>query len=201
MSDAGRPYYFFEKAMMTMKKDLGSTLALYPTPLVLVGAMVDGKPNWVLAGHVGIMGHDHIMVSLSQAHYTNRGIREHGKLSVHVVDESMLAKADHAGCVSGAKEDKSTLFPYSITPEGVPVTDQAKLLMVCAVEDNYVTPGFDNFILKILHTDADEAILTPKGKIDYDGFKPVLFEMPGYTYLRTGETIARCMSLNGQSSK
>lgn len=201
MSDAGRPYYFFEKAMMTMKKDLGSTLALYPTPLVLVGAMVDGKPNWVLAGHVGIMGHDHIMVSLSQAHYTNRGIREHGKLSVHVVDESMLAKADHAGCVSGAKEDKSTLFPYSITPEGVPVTDQAKLLMVCAVEDNYVTPGFDNFILKILHTDADEAILTPKGKIDYDGFKSVLFEMPGYTYLRTGETIARCMSLNGQSSK
>lgn len=201
MSDAGRPYYFFEKAMMTMKKDLGSTLALYPTPLVLVGAMVDGKPNWVLAGHVGIMGHDHIMVSLSQAHYTNRGIREHGKLSVHVVDESMLAKADHAGCVSGAKEDKSTLFPYSITPEGVPVTDQAKLLMVCAVEDNYVTPGFDNFILKILHTDADEAILTPKGKIDYDGFKSVLFEMPGYTYLRTGETIDRCMSLNGQSSK
>ena len=187
--------------MMTMKKDLGSTLALYPTPLVLVGAMVDGKPNWVLAGHVGIMGHDHIMVSLSQAHYTNRGIREHGKLSVHVVDESMLAKADHAGCVSGAKEDKSTLFPYSITPDGVPVIDQAKLVMVCAVEDNYVTPGFDNFILKILHTDADEAILTPKGKIDYDGFKPVLFEMPGYTYLRTGETIARCMSLNGQSSK
>lgn len=64
---------FFEKAMMTMKKDLGSTLALYPMPLVLVGAMVDGKPNWVLAGHVGIMGHDHVMVSLSQAHYTNRG--------------------------------------------------------------------------------------------------------------------------------
>lgn len=192
---------FFEKAMMTMKKDLGSTLALYPMPLVLVGAMVDGKPNWVLAGHVGIMGHDHVMVSLSQAHYTNRGIREHGKLSVHVVDESLLKEADHAGCVSGAKVDKSQLFPYSMTPEGVPVIDQAKLVMVCTMEDNYVTPGFDNFILKILHTDAEEDILTPKGKIDYDRFKPVLFEMPGYTYIRTGETIARCMSLNGQSSK
>lgn len=192
---------FFEKAMMTMKKCLGSALALYPMPLVLVGAMVDGKPNWVLAGHVGIMGHDHIMVSLSQTHYTNRGIHENGKLSVHVVDESLLAKADRAGCVSGAKEDKSTLFSYRMTPEGVPVIDQAKLVMVCAVEDTYVTPGFDNFILKILHTDAEETILTPKGKIDYDGFKPVLFEMPGYTYLRTGETLARCMSLNNPSSK
>ena len=192
---------FFEKAMMTMKKCLGSALALYPMPLVLGGAMVEGNPNWVLAGHVGIMGHDHIMVSLSQTHYTNRGIHENGKLSVHVVDESLLAKADHAGCVSGAKEDKSTLFSYSMTPEGVPVIDQAKLVMVCAVEDTYVTPGFDNFILKILHTDAEETILTPKGKIDYDGFKPVLFEMPGYTYLRTGETLARCMSLNNPSSK
>ena len=47
-----------------MKKDLGSVLALYPTPLVVVGTMVDKKPNWVLVGHVGIMGHDHIMVSL-----------------------------------------------------------------------------------------------------------------------------------------
>ena len=48
-----------------MKKDLGSVLALYPTPLVVVGAMVNGKPNWVLVGHVGIMGHDHVMVSLA----------------------------------------------------------------------------------------------------------------------------------------
>ena len=58
-----------------MKKDLGSVLALYPTPLTVVGAMVNGKPNWVLVGHVGIMGHDHIMVSLAKPHYTNQGIR------------------------------------------------------------------------------------------------------------------------------
>lgn len=40
-----------------MKKDLGSLLALYPMPLVVMGTMVKGKANWVLAGHVGIMGH------------------------------------------------------------------------------------------------------------------------------------------------
>lgn len=59
-----------------MKKDLGSILALYPTPLTVVGAMVNGRPNWVLVGHVGIMGHDHIMVSLAKSHYTNQGIRD-----------------------------------------------------------------------------------------------------------------------------
>ena len=50
-----------------MKKHIGTTLALYPTPLVVVGAMVNGKPNWLLVGHLGIMGHDHVMVSLAKA--------------------------------------------------------------------------------------------------------------------------------------
>ena len=51
-----------------MKKNIGNGLALYPTPLVVVGAMVDGKPNWLLVGHLGIMGHDHVMVSLAKPH-------------------------------------------------------------------------------------------------------------------------------------
>ena len=49
-----------------MKKNVGSVLGLYPTPLVVVGAMVEGKPNWLLVGHLGIMGHDRIMVSLAK---------------------------------------------------------------------------------------------------------------------------------------
>lgn len=47
-----------------MKKSIGNAIALYPTPLV-VGAMVNGKPDWVLAGHLGIMGHDRVMISLA----------------------------------------------------------------------------------------------------------------------------------------
>lgn len=178
-----------------MKKDLGSVLALYPTPLTVVGAMVNGKPNWVLVGHVGIMGHDRVMVSLAKPHYTNQGIRDTQVLSVNIVDEEMLPKADYVGCVSGGKTDKSEVFGYSIGQNSAPLIDEAKLSMECTVEDVYETKGFDNFILKIDHTYAEESILNPAGKIDYSVFKPILFEMPGYTYLRTGETAAKCMTL------
>ena len=34
-----------------MKKTIGKSLALYPTPLVVVGAMIDKKPNYLLVGH------------------------------------------------------------------------------------------------------------------------------------------------------
>lgn len=61
-----------------MKKNIGTNLALYPTPLVVVGTMVDGKPNYTLVGHLGIIGHDRIMITLlfSLAACSNNGANE-----------------------------------------------------------------------------------------------------------------------------
>lgn len=178
-----------------MKKSIGSTLALYPTPLVVIGTMVEGRTNWMLVGHVGIMGHNRIMVSLSKSHYTNGGIEETNVLSVNIVDEAMLKKADYVGCVSGAKEDKSQVFEYETAQNGAPMIKEAPLTMACTVEDLYETDGFDNFILKIDDTFAEEELLNEKGKLDYRRFKPVLFEMPTYEYLRTGDVIGQCMKI------
>lgn len=177
-----------------MKKNIGNALALYPTPLVVVGAMVNGKPNWLLVGHLGIIGHDHVMVSLAAAHYTNQGIKENKKLSINIVDEALLAKADRSGCVSGSKEDKSDLFDYTVNDAGVPMITQAPVTMVCSVEDIYETKGFESFICTIDATYAEENVLTEQGKLDYRTLRPVLFEMPTYEYLRTGDVIGKCMS-------
>ena len=49
-----------------MKKNIGSVVGLYPTPLVVVETMIENKPNWVLVGHLGIMGHDCIIISLAK---------------------------------------------------------------------------------------------------------------------------------------
>lgn len=54
-----------------MKKNLGSVLALYPTLAVVVGTFVQEKVNWVLVAHVGIIGHNRILVSLAKPHFTN----------------------------------------------------------------------------------------------------------------------------------
>ncbi len=42
-----------ERRNFNMKKNIGATLALYPSPVIVVGAMVDGKPNWTLVAHAG----------------------------------------------------------------------------------------------------------------------------------------------------
>ena len=181
-----------------MKKNIGKSLALYPTPLVVVGTMIDGKPNYVLVGHLGIIGHDRIMVSLASAHYTNRGIQETGSLTVNIVDESMLKEADSVGCVSGNKTDKSKVFEYMIGETGAPVIKKAPVVMDCKVDDVYETEGFESFICKIEGVYAEESVLNEAGKIDYGVLKPVLFEMPTYEYLRTGDVIGKCMSFGKQ---
>ena len=123
------------------------------------------------------------------------GVKATGKVSVNMVDEAMLERADYVGCVSGAKVDKSEVFAWHPGEAGAPVIDESPLVMECEVVDNYETDTFDNFICKIANAYAEESVLNDKGKPDYSRLKPVLFEMPGYTYLRTGEEIAPCTSL------
>lgn len=70
------------------------------------------------------------------------------------------------------------------------ITD-APVVMECRVEDIYETKGFDNFICTIAHTYAEESVLNEAGKLDYHTLKPVLFEMPTYEYLKTGEILGK----------
>ena len=182
------------------KKLIGNTLALYPMPLTVVGAEVDGRVNWLVVAHVGVIGHDRILVSMSQSHYTNRGIRASRKLSVNLVSHEMLPEADYVGSVSGARVDKSQAFAWHRGANGTPVIDRSPLTMECDVVDIYETEGFDNFICSIAATYALPEVLDERGRLDYTRLKPVLFEFPTYSYLSTGEVLGRCLRLDSEPS-
>jgi len=181
---------------MERKTNIGSVLALYPTPVTLVGALVDGKVNWLIVSHVGIIGHDKIMLSMRKSHYTNKGVIKEGKLSVSIVDETSLKRVDYVGTISGENIDKSRLFEYELSENGVPLPLELPLTMECEVVDNYQTDTFDNFICKISNTYVMSEFITENGKVNYEKLKPVLFEMPTYSYLQTGDIIAKCRTLN-----
>ena len=182
-----------------MKKNIGSHLALYPMPVTVIGAMNGEKPTWTLVAHVGIIGHDRLLVSLAAAHFINGWIKETKKLSINLVDEALLPKADYAGSVSGAKTDKSALFAWEAAENGAPVITESPLSIACTVEDIYLTKGFESFICTIDTTLVDEKHLNGAGKIDYRSLKPVLFEFPTYEYLKTGDVLGKCLSFKQQS--
>lgn len=187
-----------KEMMITEKKNIGNVLALYPEPMTVVGAEVEGKVNWLVVGHTGIIGHDRVLVSMSKSHYTNQGIRKSKKLSINLVSREMLPQADYVGSVSGASVNKSGVFKYHWGENGTPVIDASPLTMECNVEDIFETEGFDNFICSIANTYAAPEVLDSEGKLDYTQLKPVLFEFPTYSYIATGEIIGKCLNLDKQ---
>ncbi len=182
-----------------MKKNIGSVLALYPTPVTVIGALNTDKPTWTLVAHIGIIGHDRVLVSLAKPHFINGCIKETGKLSINIVDECMLKETDYTGSVSGNKVDKSEVFDYELGETGTPVINRSPLAMECSVVDIYNSPSFESFICTIDNTYVMEEHLDDKGKINYNTLKPVLFEFPTYQYLKTGDVIGKCLSFAKKS--
>lgn len=177
-----------------MKKNVGSLLALYPTPVTVIGAMNGEKPTWTLVAHVGIIGHDRVLVSLAEPHFINKCIKENQKLSINIVDENILPQADYCGSVSGVKGDKSDLFDYELGEAKTPIIKKAPLTMECRVVDIYKSPNFESFICTIDNTYVEEEHLNEEGKVNYQSLKPVLFEFPTYEYIKTGDVIGKCLS-------
>lgn len=184
-----------------MKKNVGPLLALYPTPVTIIGSVNGGKPTWTLVAHVGIIGHDRVLISLAARHFINGCIKETGKLSVNLVSEDMLPEADYVGSVSGAQADKSAVFEYDLGDAGTPVIRRSPLTMECSVADIYETPGFESFVCTVDNTYVAEEDLDADGKVDYSALKPVLFEFPTYRYLRTGGVIGKCLSFKRTPEK
>ena len=179
-----------------MKQNIGQKLALYPTPATVVGTVGEGgKVNWLLVAHVGIVSHSKILLSIHSSHHSIKAIDETKRLSVNIIDEQFVSAADYTGTISGAKADKSGVLPYHLGEAGMPVIEQSPLVMECEVIDTYEIDGFKNYICNILNTYVEEDMLDEKGKPDYTKLKPVLFEMPTYKYLRTGDIIGDCVKM------
>ena len=187
-----------------MKKILNAINVLYPTPTVLVGALVNGKPNFITIAHIGIVNHARpylISLSSAKAHYTNAGIKEHKAFSVNIPSEDLVVKTDYAGIVSGKKTDKSELFEiFHGQLENTPMIKECPINMECRLYDIYDTPTHDLFIGEILETYADKSVLT-EDKVDLAKLKPLLFDMSSIKYWSVGKTVADCWKVGKQLKK
>ena len=79
-------------------------------PTTLVGANVNGKPNFITIAHVGIMDLGSISVGMAKVHYTNVGIKENGTFSVNIPSIELVKETDYCGIISGKNADKAGLF-------------------------------------------------------------------------------------------
>jgi flavin reductase (DIM6/NTAB) family NADH-FMN oxidoreductase RutF len=167
-----------------MRKNLGAKNKLYPMPLVVIGTVAEGKNHYMLAGHVGIIDHGTVEVSIHKSRYSQKGLRANQAYSINLLTEDMLPAANQSAFMNGWKEDKSNLFEAEFgAVAGAPLIKNAPVSMACQVIDIYERPDFDIFIARVAETLVDEKYLQEDGSIDYAKMAPVMFVAQKHHYV------------------
>lgn len=179
-------------------KSIGPVNALYPMPTTLVGATVNGKPNFLAVAHVGILNHgtpQYLSIGLAKVHYSNAGIRENNSFSICLPSQDLMVETDYCGIMTGKKTDKAALFDLFYGElETAPMIRQCPVNMEMKLHDVLDFKTHDIFIGELMNTHADESVLTD-GKIDITKVRPLLFDMASIQYYGLGESLGKCWNV------
>ena len=174
------------------KINLGSTLPAYPMPVSLVGAHVDGKPNFLAIAWFTMAGYNPPMISinLGNGHYTNPGIKKNEAFSVCLPSENMVEITDYCGIVSGKKTDKSGMVDIFYGElKTAPMIKDCPLCIECTLDKVVDNGRNEMFIGQIMGVYTEERFLT-EGKLDFNKMKPLILSQPDTSYWKLGEKIA-----------
>jgi flavin reductase (DIM6/NTAB) family NADH-FMN oxidoreductase RutF len=178
-----------------MKLKLGVRNCLYPMPTTIVGALVNGKPNYTTIAHVGIMELTTISLGMNKNHYTNQGIKENKTFSVNIPSDNMVKETDYCGLVSGKNKDKAALFKTFFGElKTAPMIEQCAVNMECELVKTVEFRNHDVFIGRIAETYCDEKMLTD-GEVDLRRLQPLLFSMNDRSYWRIGDKLAKAWNV------
>jgi len=175
------------------KIKLGPKTLIYPMPAVLVGAMVDGKPNFMTAAWCGIASYKPpcLSVAVRKARYTLKGIKEQGAFSINVPSCDLVKKVDFCGLYSGKDKDKSQIFEtFYGTLETAPLIQKCPINLECKVIHSLDLGSHILVIGEIMETHISENCLKD-GEIDPKKVDPLIYSPAVEQYQRLGEVIAR----------
>lgn len=186
-----------------MKKPLGPINALYPSLTVLVGALVDGRPNFMAVAHVGILNHTQpqfLSVSLKKGRYTTVGILKEQAFGISLPSEDLVAETDYMGIVSGHQTDKSRVLEAFYGELGnAPMVVRCPVCMEMRLHEVIDLTTHDLVVGELAATWAEEDALT-NGRVDLAKSRPLLFDMASRKYWSVGSAVADCWSA-GQALK
>ncbi len=178
-----------------MKTKIGSVPYIYPIPITLLGAAVQGKPNFATIGDCGLMGINPplVYVSSHREHHTNVGILENGTFSINFPTTRMLTVTDYCGTVSGRDVDKAALFEVFYGElQTAPMIQACPVNLECRVVKEFSIQHRQVFVAEVVQTYIDESLITEqdgrKVVADLTRLDPIIYALDN-RYYRIGEPI------------
>ena len=174
---------------------MGPTTLVYPTPALLVGANVDGRPNFMPAAWGGVANSEPPMISVAirPGRYTHKGISQNLTFSVNIPSVDLLKETDYCGIKSGAKVNKTEVCQFRVfygKLGNAPLIEQCPVNLECRVVHTLSLGSHSLFIGRVEETHISETCLTD-GKPDVDKIRPFLYVVePTRQYRALGQVLA-----------
>jgi flavin reductase (DIM6/NTAB) family NADH-FMN oxidoreductase RutF len=182
------------------KTMLGPTTTIYPQPALLIGAKVDGKPNFMAVAWAGIANGTPPMISAALRHrrHTLKGIRQNMTFSANVPSTDMIKETDYCGVVSGSRVDKVEVCRFRIfygKLASAPLIEQCPVNLECKVVHILDLGSHSLIVGKIEETYISEDCLTD-GEPDVNKIKPLIYTTGKEgEYRALGEFIGKAFSI------
>lgn len=180
------------------KIKIGAKTCLYPMPTTLVGANVNGRPNYLAVAYCGIVQTSPAMIAIAlrESRFTNAGIKENGTFSVNLPSEEMTKVTDYCGLASGREVDKSKLFDaFYGELKTAPMIKECPINMECRLIQRLDCGGsHDIFIGEIVEVYAGEQYLT-NGLPDIKKINPILLSIYDRNYWKVGEHLGKAWKI------
>lgn len=179
---------------------MGARTLLYPMPVVLVGACVDGKPNFMAVAWCGIVNSIPPMISVSirPRCYTYKGIKQNLTFSINIPSQDLVRETDYCGLTSGAKVDKVEVCQFKVfygKLNNAPLIEQYPVNLECSIAHILDLGSHSLFIGRIEETYVSEHCLTD-GKPDVSKIKPIIYTMtPARHYQAFGKILDKSFGI------
>lgn len=180
------------------KVNLGNKSFLYPYPVTVLGANVEGKPNFMALAFVGIVNAGPGMIALgcNRDHFTTRGIKENLTFSINLPSRDMIEVVDYIGCVSGEKIDKTGFFKVFYGKlNTAPMIERCPLCLECKVLQILDMGGRDDIVIGEIIEAYCEADCLTNNLPDIEKLKPYLLSMYENRYFAVGEYLGKAWSI------
>lgn len=172
------------------KRNIGTNAFVLPMPQSIVGASIDGRPNFMAVAWLARVNYKPSLIAVAIGrHVTGDAIAETGQFSVNFPDIDLVAKTDATGLVSGGEFDKSGLFSvFYGSLDKAPMIEECPYNIECRVVETVELPVDRLFIGEVVAAWSEDRFMT-KGAVDVEKIRPVLLSMPDNRYWTLGHQV------------
>lgn len=182
------------------KVEIDSGGSPFPKPIVLIGSMVEGRPNFITVAWFNRMSRTPNIwgACVGKTKHTVQGIKENKTFSFNFPAADLVVKTDYCGIRSGKDVDKSKLFDIFYGALGnapmiqeCPVTAECTLHELIDISTHYLVLG------EVKHIYSEERFMS-EGVLDQKKLNLLLFTNPAFQYWTLGDVVADAYSVGKQ---